>query len=261
MIGRLRPGHALRGLLVGWFLVPLVPLALWAFADRWPFPDRLPDEFGFDGLRTALASGAGHAALMSTVLGLAVAAVATPVGALAARALATGRVVAPRLVQAIILAPLVLPAFAVALGLDVVVLRLRIPGTAAVVGILAVAALPYTTTVMRLAFGAYDMAYEEEARTLGASRWTVAVRIRLPLLAPAISGAAFLAFLVAWSDYVVTLLIGGGRLITLPILVASFAAGTGNESVVAVLSSGAILPPLILLIVVARFRGRREVAR
>lgn len=258
MTGRRR---VFRGILVGWFLVPLVPLALWAFANRWPFPARFPQEFGFDGVRTALDSGAVHAALLSTALGVAVAAVATPVGALAARALASGRVVAPRLVQAMLLSPLVLPAFAVALGLDVVVLRLRVPGAAAVVVILAVAALPYTTTVMGLAFGAYDVAYEEEARTLGASRWTVALRIRLPLLAPAISGAAFLAFLVAWSDYVVTLLIGGGRLITLPMLVGSFAAGTGNESVVAVLSLAAILPPLILLIVVARFRGRREVAR
>lgn len=259
MTARLRP--LVRGLLVGWFLVPLVPLVGWAVANRWPYPARVPEEFGIDGVRTALDSGAVHAGLTSTAVGLAVAAVATPIGTLAAHALATGRVVAPRLVQGIVLAPLVLPAFAVALGLDVVVLRLRVPGPVAVVVILAVAALPYTTTVMRLAFGAYDIGHDEEARTLGASRRNVVLRIRVPLLAPALSGAAFLAFLVAWSDYVVTLLVGGGRLTTLPLLVASFAAGTGNESVVAVLSLTAIVPPLILLIVLARFRGRREVGR
>lgn len=259
MISRFAAARVFRGVMIAWFVLPLVPVVLWAFANRWPFPDRLPEQFGFDGVRTALRSDAAHALVVSTGLGLAVAIVATPLGILAARALATGRVFAPRLVQAVIFAPLVLPAFAVALGLDVLVLRLHISSTLAVVVILAVAALPYTTSVMRLAFGAYDVGYEEEARTLGASRWTVAFRVQVPLLAPAISGAAFLAFLVGWSDYVVTLLVGGGQLISLPIIVASFASGTGNDSVVALLSIVAVVPPLILLMVLARFRGRREV--
>ncbi len=257
MIRQARAARLVRGLLIAWFVLPVIPVVLWAFANRWPFPDRLPAQFGFDGVRTALRSDAAHALVVSTGLGLAVALLATPAGILAARALTTGKVFAPRLVQAVIFAPLVLPAFAVALGLDVLVLRLHISSTLAVVAILAVAALPYTTSVMRLAFGAYDVGYDEEARTLGASRWVVAVRVQLPLLAPAISGAAFLAFLVGWSDYVVTLLVGGGRLISLPIIVASFASGTGNHSVVALLSIVAVLPPLILLAVVARFRGRR----
>lgn len=259
MISRFPAARVFRGVMIAWFVLPLVPVVLWAFANRWPFPDRLPEQFGFDGVRTALRSDATHALVVSTGLGLAVALVATPLGVLAARALATGRVFAPRLVQAVIFAPLVLPAFAVALGLDVLVLRLHISSTLAVVVILAVAALPYTTSVMRLAFGAYDVGYEEEARTLGASRWTLAFRIQLPLLAPAISGAAFLAFLVGWSDYVVTLLVGGGQLISLPIIIASFASGTGNDSVVALLSIVAVVPPLILLVVLARFRGRRGV--
>lgn len=143
-----------------------------------------------------------------------------------------------------------------ALGLDVLVLRSRIPSTVAVIALLTVAAIPYTTYLMRVAFGAYDIGYEEEARTLGASSAMVLRRIRIPLLAPALAGAALLAFLVAWSDYVITLLIGGGRLVTVPILVASFAAGTGNDSVVAALSVAAVVPPLLLVLMLARLRRR-----
>lgn len=251
-------GRAVRAVLMLWFLLPFVPILLWAFANRWPFPDPLPQQWGLDGVRSGLTAGAPHAFVVSTAIGLAVAAIATPAGALAARALVSGRLPLPRLSEAVLFAPLVLPAFAVAMGLDVLVLRTRVPGPFAVVAVLSVAAIPYTTYLMRVAFGAYDKGFEEEARTLGASRATVLLRVQVPLLAPALSGAAFLAFLVGWSDYVVTLLVGGGRVVSVPILVGSFAAGTGNSAVVAALSLAAVVPPLILLVVVARAGRRTE---
>ncbi|MDJ0396139.1 ABC transporter permease subunit [Rhodococcus sp. G-MC3] len=245
-----------RALLVLWFLLPLIPVALWAISNRWSFPAVTPQQWGFDGVRSALAASGVDAFVRSTSLALAVAAIATPLGALAARALVRGDIHIPGVVAAILFAPLALPPFAVALGLDVLVLRSRIPSTVAVIALLTVAALPYTTYLMRVAFGAYDIGYEEEARTLGASSAMIVRRIRIPLLAPALAGAALLAFLVAWSDYVITLLIGGGRLVTVPVLVASFAAGTGNDSVVAALSVAAVVPPLLLVLMLARLRRR-----
>ncbi len=247
---------ASRALLVAWFLVPLAPIVLWAISNRWAFPAALPQEWGLDGVRSAIAAGGLDAFLTSTGLALAVTAVATPLGALAAHALVRGNVRFPGVVAAVLFAPLALPPFAVAMGLDVLVLRARIPGTLAVVMLLTVAAIPYTTYVMRVAFGAYDTGYEDEARTLGASTSMILRRIRIPLLAPALSGAALLAFLVGWSDYIITLLIGGGRLVTVPILVASFAAGSGNDAVVAALSVAAVVPPLILVVLLSRLGGR-----
>ena len=123
--------------------------------------------------------------------------------------------------------------------------------------VLTVAALPYTTVLMRAAHAAHDLGFEEEARTLGATARQAVLRVQLPLLAPALAGAAFLAFLVGWSDYVVTLLVGGGQLVTLPLLVASAAAATGNEAQVAVLSLSSVLPPLVLLVAVG-IVGRRR---
>ena len=245
-----------RGILAFWFVVPFVPLLMWALSNRWSFPAVLPQEWGVDGFRSAAAAGGVDAFVTSTGLALIVAAIATPLGTFAARALVGGRVKYPGVVSAILFAPLALPPFAVALGLDVLLLRARIPSTVAVIALLTVAAIPYTTYLMRVGYGAYDRGYEEEARTLGASKSMILWRIQVPLLAPSLSAAAFIAFLVGWSDYVVTLLVGGGRLVTVPILVASFAAGTGNDAVVAALSLTAVLPPLALLIVLARV-GRR----
>ena len=87
-------------LLTAWFFLPFLPLVLWAFADRWSFPAVFPTGWGTDGLQTALAQGAVPAFGRSLVLGLLVAAVATPIGAMAARALTCGTVRWPRAVAA-----------------------------------------------------------------------------------------------------------------------------------------------------------------
>jgi putative spermidine/putrescine transport system permease protein len=250
------PAARLAGaaLLSGWFVLPLVPLALWAAADQWRAPSILPQQWGLRGWSAALDEGAFGALLRTTALGLAVAALATPAGALAGRALAHARVPAARTVSVLLLAPVAVPGFALAIGLDVVLLRLRIPPAAGVLLVLSVAALPYTTYTMRVAYGAHDLAYEQEARTLGASPAQVLRRVHLPMLAPALASAGFLAFLVASSDYVVTLIIGGGRYVTLPLLVASSASAVGNEPEVGALSLTALLPPLVLLVLLRRLR-------
>ena len=247
-------------MLATWFVLPLIPLALWAFADRWSFPAVLPQVWGWDGLRSALGQGGVPAFGRSLLLGLLVSAFATPLGALAARALSYRRVPFAPAVNVLLFAPLALPAFVAALGLNVVLLRLHVPAYAGVVLLLTVYALPYTSYTMRVAYGAHDLAIEEEARLLGASRQHVMWRVQLPLLAPALARAAFLAFLVGWSDYVITLLVGGGTVVTGPLVVAAAAAGTGNDATVALLSLSALLPPLILLLALGLF-GRRPSGR
>jgi putative spermidine/putrescine transport system permease protein len=118
----------------------------------------------------------------------------------------------------------------------------------ALVCVLTVSALPYTVFVMRSAYTGYDVGFEEEARTLGAGPRAVLLRVHLPLAAPALATAAFLAFLVGWSDYVVTLVVGGGQLVTLPMLVGALSSATGNDAVVAAVSLTAVVPPLLLLV-------------
>lgn len=239
-------------LATAWFTVPLLPLVLWSFADHWSFPSTIPTSWGFNGSMAALEQGGLHAFARSFALGLAVAAIATPLGAVAARALARGWAPFPRVLTAILFAPVVLPPFAAALGVNVLLLRAYVPPLVGVVLVLVVVAIPYTTFSMRVAYAAHDTGYEEEARTLGASTWQVLWNIHVPLLRPALARSAFLAFLVGWSDYLVTVIVGGGQVVTLPLVTASFAAGTGNDATVAILSLVAVIPPIILLALLAR---------
>ena len=113
---------------------------------------------------------------------------------------------------------------------------------------LAVFALPYATYVVRAAYAAIDPALEDQARMLGAGRWGVLWNVTIPALRPALAIAATMAFLVGWSDYIVTVLIGGGRFVTAPVLLAGAASGTGNEPTVAAIALASLLPLLMALL-------------
>lgn len=251
------PWMVLGALLLGlWFVLPMMPVLLWAFADRWPSSAMLPQTWGLTGWREALDAGMLPALGRSALLGAVVALLATPMGALAGRALGWRIGRRHGIPAAVILAPLALPPFALAMGLDVLLLRLGIPQLVAVVALLTVFALPYTTYVLRAAYAASDPQVEDQARMLGAGRCQAIRSVTLPALRPALLTAAALAFLVGWSDYVVTVVIGGGRLVTAPVLVASSASGTGNESLVAALSV-AVVAPLVAAVTLTPLVLRR----
>lgn len=101
--------------------------------------------------------------------------------------------------------------------------------------------------IVRSALQAYDLRFEEDAAVLGVSKRLIVRRVRIPLLILPLTAAALAAFLVGWTDYVVTLIIGGGSVITIPLLVQSAASSFGNDSVVATISLISIVPPIFLL--------------
>ena len=108
-----------------WFALPLVPVVLWAFADRWSWPAALPQQWGLSGWRQASDAGLPVALVQSAVLGVLVACLATPLGALAGRALGWRLSRHSGLASLVLLTPVVIPPFAVATGLDTLVLRAR----------------------------------------------------------------------------------------------------------------------------------------
>jgi putative spermidine/putrescine transport system permease protein len=216
-------------LLVFWLVIPLTPLLLWAGASRWSGTSRLPQDLGLRGWQEALDAGMIAALARSGLLGAAVALIATPLGVMAGRALGWRLLRRPALPSVVLLGPVVLAPFAVAMGLDVVILRLGVPGEVAVVLVLSVFALPYTTFTMRATYLGLDP-------------------------------ATGLAFLVGWSDYAVTLLIGGGQIVTAPMLIGSSAAGSGNDALTSTLALSASLPPLMALAVFTCAASRRRTA-
>ncbi len=142
------------------------------------------------------------------------------------------------------------------MGLDVILIRVGLPGPVAVVILLAVLAIPYTAYTSATGYARTPPLLEEQARALGATPRQARLRVVLPAMRGSILVAALLAFLVGWSDYVVTLLVGGGQLVTAPVLLGSAAAGSGNDAMAAVIALATFVPPVLLVTVAAGTRRR-----
>jgi putative spermidine/putrescine transport system permease protein len=75
--------------------------------------------------------------------------------------------------------------------------------------------------------------------------------VTLPAILPGLLTGALFAFLVSWSQYLLTLAIGGGRVETLPLLLFSFASA-GRNDVTGAVALLYTIPGLLILIVTAR---------
>jgi putative spermidine/putrescine transport system permease protein len=241
-------------LLALWLVLPLIPLAIWSFAHGWRFPDLLPQAWSFRAWGQALspASGVLQSLALTTLIASATTAIALIVALPAGRALGLHSFPGKRLVLALILAPAILPGIATALGLHGVFLHLGLTGgpTGVILAHL-IPALPYAVLILTAVFVGFDPEIEAQARSLGARPWQVLRHVTLPAIWPGVLTAALFVFLVSWSQYLLTLAIGGGRVQTLPLTLFSYAAA-GRNDMTGAIALIYILPGVVVLALTAR---------
>lgn len=242
------------GLLLAAILLPAVPLVLSAFAGPYAYPALVPADVSLRGARVLVdpRSGIPKALATSLVLGLTVALLSCLVGFPAGRAMGLHRFRGRRLVQFLLLAPVIVPGLAVTLGLQVFFIRLGLADTfVGVVLVQLMPAVPYAATLLGGAFANLDVDYERQARALGAGPVAVLFRVTVPLLRPALVTTGVFAFLISWTEYVLTLVVGGGQVTTLPLLLFA-AIGSSDTTVAAALALLVVVPPLALVVGVTR---------
>jgi putative spermidine/putrescine transport system permease protein len=240
--------------LIGLTLAPVLVLVVYAVSRRWFFPAVLPREWSIEPLWEQLQNPRIHAALGQSV----VIAVLVSVGSLlvaypAARALELGQIRGRSLVYVGLFLPTVVPSVATGIGLNALFLRLGLSGTLwGVVLVHGVPVLPYAVFTMSGVFANFDQRFEQQARVLGAGLWYSWSRVTLPLVFPGIVVTVVLSFLISWSQYTLTLLIGSGRVQTLPIvLFATLSGGQYDDS--AILALIFIIPLLVLIGLTSRY--------
>ena len=112
-------------------LLPLLPLVIWAFSQRWLFPEVLPAEWGLPAWRYLLNPGTRvvEALANSLAVALIVTLLSLMIALPAGRALGLARFRGKTAVEFLILAPTVVPAFAVAMGIQVQFIRYGLADT------------------------------------------------------------------------------------------------------------------------------------
>lgn len=246
---------ATAGAAVGLFVLPVAGL-LW----RAPWGD-------LGGALTSPAAGTALRLSLITSSSATVASIAIglPLAWVLARVPFPGR----RVVRAFVLVPLVLPpvvggvALLLAFGRRGIVGRLlddwfgvTLPFTTAGATVAAAfVAMPFLVVTAEAAFRTTDRRYEDAARTLGASRWTVFRRVTLPLTWPALASGAVLTWARALGEFGATITFAGNapeRTTTIPLQVFLLLESGDAD--------GAIVLSLVLLavsvVVLASLRDR-----
>ena len=236
-------------------LLPILLLAIASFAKHWFWPNLLPSSWSARAwLYLASPSSAVDPAMATSLwIAVVVMAISLAVALPAARALAWYDFPGKRAFFFLLLLPVIAPPLASAMGVHGLFLRLGLTETiSGVILVHLIPAVPYTILMLTGSFTRFHPDWEAQARTLGAGTFSVWRYVTLPAIAPGLAVAAVFAFLISWSQYLFTLLIGGGQVLTLPLILVSFQRG-GDEAITAALALVFLAPTVAAFVITAKY--------
>ncbi len=241
-------------------LLPVVPLVIWSGAFAWRWPDLLPSAWSGRAWRyvfsptTQVRPGLTGSITVALLTMFAALAIGAPAGIAVGRMTFRGK----RAIEMLLLAPFIVPGLVVTMGIQIVFIHLRLTDTVqGVVLAHLMPALPYVIVSVAGVAANLGVQVEEQARSLGATPWQAFFHITLPLLRPGLAVGGLFAFLVSWSQYTSTLIIGGGKVQTLPLLVYTFTR-SGDNPIAAALALLFVAPAVLALALASRTLRQRQ---
>jgi ABC-type spermidine/putrescine transport system permease subunit II len=234
---------------------PLANLFLWAFAERWYFPNKIPQEFGLSFWARVFSPRGGAVASLGTSIWIAVLtvvvslAVAVPAG----YALARLRLRWRSLILLAFLLPQAVPNIPVYVNIARVFYEIGLNGT--ILGVVLVHAshgLVLAVWIASAAFASVDASLEEAARNMGASQWSCFRTVTLPLAAPGLIASAIFVFLESLDEFTGTYFVGVPDVTTLPLLMFNASMG-GNYQIASITALLLLIPSIAFMLVVERF--------
>jgi spermidine/putrescine transport system permease protein len=161
--------------------------------------------------------------------------IATAIGAVAGIALTRTRFPGRALFAVVAMIPLVVPAIALAVALLVTMVAIGVQlGRPTIIAGHVVIAVPYAALLVAVRFASFDRSLEEAALDLGASRWSIARRIYLPIALPALVPSFLFALVLSFDDFDLAFFLSGSDA-TLPVY---FFSGLRRPT---------LLPPVVAL--------------
>jgi putative spermidine/putrescine transport system permease protein len=251
---RIAIGAAL-GLLAFAIFGPLLNLGLWAFAEKWYFPHKLPLEYGlsfwarvFRPQGSAMES-LGNSIAIALFTVAACLAVSIPCGyALARRALPLRG-----LILLAFLLPQAFPSLAVYINVARIFYGFGLNGT--IMGVVLVHTmhgLVFAVWISTAAFAAVDRELEDAARNMGASPLRAFLTVTLPLAAPGIMASAIFVFLESLDEFTGTFFVGVPDVTTLPLLLFR-ASMEGNYQIASITALILLVPSVGFMLLIERF--------
>lgn len=232
-------------------LLPLIILPIWSFFGRWPWPNIMPSGFSTRAITQILSSGTNIYGLVlnSIILSLIVAFMASMIGMMTARALILYDFKFKKLFSFLSIMPIIVPATAFSMGIHVIFIKLGWANTYfGVILVHLIYALPYTINIMLDITSLVGDGLEIQAQVLGVKPLESFFYVTFPLLMPGIISSMSMAYIISYSQYFLTLLIGGGKVETLSVVMVPFIQ-SGDRSLAAIYSCLFILSIFIVFLI------------
>jgi putative spermidine/putrescine transport system permease protein len=252
---RLLPLGIVLGLLAFAIFGPLLNLLLWAVAERWYFPHKLPLEYGFSFWQRVFRPQGNAMASLATSIAIALLTVAVclAVSIPAGYALARRALPLRALILLAFLLPQAFPSLAVYINVARIFYGLGLNGTiAGVVLVHAMHGLVFAVWISTAAFAAVDRELEEAARNMGASPLRAFLTVTVPLAMPGIIASAIFVFLESLDEFTGTYFVGVPDVTTLPLLMFR-ASMEGNYQIASITALILLIPSVGFMLLIERF--------
>ena len=234
---------------------PLTNLLIWAVAEQWYFPHKLPVTYGFKyWLKVFKPTGNSMVSLWTSLLiavltVLACLAVSIPAG----YALARRKLPWRALIMLAFLLPQAFPAVPIYINIARIFYSYGLNGTiTGVVLVHTTHGLVFSVWIATAAFAAVDRELEEAARSIGASPLRSFFTVTLPLAAPGIMASAIFVFLESLDEFTGTFFVGVPDVTTLPLLLFT-ASMEGNYQIASITALILLVPSVGFMLFIERF--------
>ena len=259
-------GLAIVGVAALAFMLPIVTAVLWSLVDPdvgWFPPDVVPASLSLANWDHMLAIPELLESLgRSLVIAVLVTLLCTVLGLPTGFSLGRGRARYMRVIEVLVLTPLMMPGIVLAVGLGAVFIRIGLSQT--VLGVVLVQTaviLPVTIRIVAATARAIPGDLLDAARNLGAGSFAVGRHVVVPLLIPGILAAALLSFIGSLEEFLLSFVVGMPKVQTLPMLLWAYLGGrSAILSYAAVVALVLLVPALVVLAVVERFLKQEYLA-
>ena len=249
------PRAIILGLLAFAIFGPLANLVLWAAAETWYFPHKLPVTYGLKYWEWVFRPRQEAMLSLGNSLAIALFTVATclAVSIPAGWALARRKLPWRALIMLAFLLPQAFPNLAVYINVARIFYAVGLNGTIlGVVLVHTINGLVFSVWIATAAFAAVDRELEEAAQNIGASPLHTFMTVTLPLAAPGIMASAIFVFLQSLDEFTGTFFVGVPDVTTLPLLLFR-ASMEGNYQIASITALILLVPSVGFMLFIERF--------
>ncbi|MBI2847531.1 MAG: ABC transporter permease [Chloroflexi bacterium] len=196
---------------------------------------------------------------VSTTVGLANMVFALVLGIGAAFVIDRYRFPGRDVLEAVLLAPLMLPVLVLSIAILMFISQLHIPRNFWLLTISHVlVTTPFVLRIMLAGMAGFERVLEEASASLGARPWQTIVKVTFPVLQPTILSAGVLAFVVSFGQVTLSIFLAGQKLATLPVVIWAYADYSYDVAITAV-AAVIIFVTIVVLAIVEKTTGVERV--